>query len=109
MPNLYKPTNIATQSWFRSNKVTIDNELNTVPVICFNEEEVLEVSGKKVVLSEGRLFAFMDDPTKTFSLLHPETDEVIGVGSYQEVYVLLYSLYKSLAIARDTAVPEPVV
>ena len=103
MPNLYKPTAIATQSWFRSNKVIIENELNTVPVICFNEEEVLEVNGKKVVLSEGRLFARMDDPTKTFNILHPDTDAIIGTAAYQDVYILLYSLYKSLALERDSA------
>lgn len=103
MPNNYKSTNISTESWCRSNKVVIENELNQVPMISFTEEEVLVVNGKKLVLGGALLQENMTDPSKTFDLLNPETDEVVGSATYMQVYVMLYSLYKTLALARDAA------
>lgn len=103
MPNNYKSTAVATESWCRANKVTVENELGQIPVISFSEEEVLVVNGKKLVLGGALLQENMGDPSVTFDLLNPETDEVIGSVSYMDVYVTLYSLYKKLALARDAA------
>ena len=49
----------------------------------------------------------MGDSTKTFDVMHPITGAVISTATYQDVYVLLSSLYLSLATARDTPPVEP--
>jgi hypothetical protein len=104
MPNLYKPSDIVAQSWQRSNKVTVENELDQVPVITFSEEEVVLIKGNKVVLNRVLLQENMGDPSKTFDLLNPETDEIIGSASYTQIYIMLYSLYKKLALDRDASI-----
>ena len=103
MPNFYKQQDVATQSWRRASRVTVENEYNQVPCINFTEEEVMIVNNQKVILKGELLKADMSDPNVTFPLLHPETDQVIGEASYMNIYIMLYSLYKKLALERDAS------
>jgi hypothetical protein len=103
MPNNYKSTSISTESWCRSSGVHIENELGQVPVISFTEEEVLVINGKKLILGGSLLQENMGDPSKQFDLLNPETDTVIGSATYMDIYIMLYSMYKKLALERDAS------
>ena len=43
--------------------------------------------------------------TTEFPLLNPVTGEQIGTAKYQDIYVMLHSLYYYLADVRDSYVP----
>lgn len=98
----YRETNLTGQKWVRSNRVIISNPYQGVPVINFNEEEVTLLSdGKTVNTPVGLLEKMFDEPNGTFDLINPVDGSVIGSANYQQVYVILHSLYISLAKTRD--------
>lgn len=100
----YREESITGNKWVRSNKVSITNPYQGVPEVHFGEEEITLLSDGKTLNSNlpGITIPFVD-PTKTFPLLNPVTGEEFGVNStYQEVYVILHSLYIALAKERDT-------
>lgn len=102
----YKETSVAGSKWTRSWQVVVENKFNKTPSITFFEEQIVDVGDgvPTSTLVQGQLTEKFDDPTKTFNLVHPVTGDVIGTGTYQDLYVLLSSLYLSLATARDTPV-----
>ena len=88
----------------RSCAVKISNPFQGVPTIMFDEEVVVAIDGKPTITQPvGYIPDSMSDPAKMFDLIHPETDEVVGSASYQDIYVMLYSLYRALAAERDEA------
>jgi len=102
----YREEQITGYKWVRSNKVSISNQYGGVPTITFGEEEI-------TILSDGRttnlpligLSETMSDPTQEFPLVNPITAEELGSSaSYQELYVILHSLYIHLAKKRDLEV-----
>lgn len=108
MPN-YKESQIAGSKWTRARRVVLNNPLDEVPTIVFEEEQVVQAGdltvkqpvapGPNTVVS-GQ-FA---DPTTVFDLLDPETDTVTSTVTYAQFYAMVYSMYKHLAARRDTAV-----
>ena len=102
----YKETTVAGTSYVRSNEVTIRNVLNGYKGIMYCEEEV-SVLGEKVMREGvGAIHQeFTPENASTeFPLLNPETNEPIGgTATFQDVYVLLFSLYYHLAAQRDAA------
>jgi hypothetical protein len=94
------------KKWQRSHKAIISNPYNGVPFIVFHEEEKTILPNGETISKElpASLKESLIDPDKTFDLLHPVTDQVIGTAKYQDIYIVLYSLYKMLAIQRDTPV-----
>jgi len=95
-------------SWQRAYKVTIDNGLHTIPVVTFYEAEVVSTELGTLSQHKGHLSESFSDPTVAFPLLNVETGEETGMATYQDIYVILYSLYRYLAKRRDTP-PEEVV
>lgn len=99
----YREQSLSGQKWVRSNSVHISNPYQGVPVLRFGEEEITTLSdGKTVNAPMQGLVEPFSDPAKTFPLINPVTGESLGAtASYQDVYVLLHSLYIALATARD--------
>jgi hypothetical protein len=104
----YKESQVSGTSWTRSYRVELENPLNDIPRIIFAEEDVYLINGETVTKEIIRhpVYSAQDnlsDPTVAFDILSPVDDSVVGTATYQDVYVLLYSLYQALAIRRDIA------
>lgn len=99
----YREEPLSGQKWTRSNSVSIINPYQGTPVIRFGEEEIAILSdGKTVNTPLAGVSEAFSDPSKTFPLINPQTGELTGSSaSYQDIYVLLHSLYIALATARD--------
>lgn len=105
----YKETTISGTAWNRAFRVTIENAYNTVPTMDFDEEKIISLADNQFVSQYvGKLKEKFSDPTVMFDLIHPETGAVVGTASYMDIYIMLSSLYLSLAAKRDLA-NEPVV
>jgi len=92
---------ILGKKWKRSQKIVINNPYNGIPQITFDQELVaaFDDSLNLVIGSSGSISEQMSNPAETFNLLNPmDGTTVIGSASYQEVYVLLYSLYEHLKV-----------
>lgn len=88
----------------RANKVIITNELNQIPIIDFLEEVIATLpSGQRLVIKRDKCDDMMGDPSEQFDMLNPLDDSVIGTGTYQQAYVLLYSIYRYVAAKRDAS------
>lgn len=101
----YQEQSITGEKWVRSNAVRISNPYQGTPTITFLEEEVSHLSDGRMVNAQlAGIAEPFSDPSKTFPLVNPVTGESLGAtASYQDVYVLLHSLYIALATARDNA------
>lgn len=109
MPN-YKEQ-IATETkqvWWRSNRVRVENIYEQVPVVFFDEEQITKV-GDEVIKQEtvgGLTLTY--DPSYTIAIVNPLDDQPTGqTMTLQDGFVMMYSLYKQLAEARDTPPPPP--
>lgn len=95
----------------RASDILINNPLpesGLVPQIRFNEEFVVTRGEESIPQGpSGACFLQLTPETAgtEFNLLHPVTDEVIGTATYQDLQVLLYSLYLHAAELRDNAPP----
>ena len=87
--------------WRRSNSIVIDNTLDKLPNITYNEEYVFVTPANTTTQSAGTISANFSDPSTEIELLNPEDDSVIGTSSYGALQVLLYSLYIKLTKERD--------
>jgi len=103
----YKETTetIARKEWRRAENVVISNPFQGMPTITFNEENMICLGDSAYLPGPGvtdpKVQADFSDSTKEFPLLHPVTGEVIGTAKYQDIYVMVYSLYMALAAERD--------
>ena len=96
------PVTGAITKWRRAGRVEVRNPYRAIPEIRFYEEERVQYpDGFTTAKEVGFLTEAMKNPENTFNLLNPETGEVIGSSSYQNVYILLFSLYMKLALDRD--------
>lgn len=100
----YKEQTASAVKWQRANQVTVSNPFGQVPNIVFYEEEVVQIDGNVIKRDAGTISESFFDPTKTFDLIHPETGAVMGTATYQDLYILLSSLYFALATARDNKI-----
>jgi hypothetical protein len=66
-----------------------------VPQITFNIDEITILPDKSTYTKEGidSLTVSMGTPNQIFNLLNPETNEVIGTAKFQDVFLMLYSLF----------------
>ncbi len=107
----YKQTNVSGTSYIRSNQVIVANPLSGTKAISFMEEQIVNLDGEQIVRQKGGIQEpFTNENVgEEFSLVNPETGDPLGSSaSYQELYIMLHSLYLHLAGKRDTVVP-PVV
>lgn len=108
----YKETTLAGTAYIRANSLEVINEADR-KFISFNEERVINLDDGEVLrkYAGSVISEFTPENADTqFALLNPITGEDTGqTMSYQDVYTSLYSLYLSLALARDSGKKEVVV
>jgi hypothetical protein len=98
----YKEQQASGVSWQRGYSVSISNKLGEIPKITFYEEEAINFGGKILTNHIGQLEESMMDVNKTFDIYDPTTETKVGVtSSYLQLYILIYSLYNTLARERD--------
>lgn len=102
----YRQEEVLGTKYQRSFRVEFDNPLNSVPSATFHEESVVVLSdGNSVTTPVGKVSGSLIDPASEFALINPETFEPLGqTMTYQDIYVLLVSLYIHLASIRDNQV-----
>ena len=102
MPD-YKEEQLTGKKWVRSDGFVGTNRYQELPTIRFTEEVRRELAdGTIIVNGYGQgVSADLSDPLKILTLRHPLTDDVIGSDTFSLVHVVLYSLYRQLAIERD--------
>lgn len=108
----YNETNVTGTTWQRCHKIEIRNPNGGSKSAIFFEEEITSLENGRVIQEPiTNIQEQFSDPMKTIELLNPETGDQLGnTVTYQDVYVILYSLYMQLAAARDAAHnPPPVV
>lgn len=109
MPD-YKETTVTGTQYVRCNTVTILNPLGGVRAANFSEETVINLGENRQIKegSGGFQIPFVAENAMTeFDLLNPETGEPTGQKmKYIDMYVALYSLYITGALARDAAVAQ---
>ena len=125
MANNYKESSVAGVKWTRSLGGHFSNPYQGIPSISFNEEELITFSDGSIIrqpysaLQGMGLTTTMANQAKEFDLINPLTGDVIGKSKYQDVFVILHSLYMSMVNERDnppvistptvTQIPEPLV
>lgn len=89
-----KPISISGEqkTWERARIITINNDYNKIPKLTFKDERItISPIG---IRHEGLPdIDVMFNPEEEFDLIHPETGQVIGRAKYQDLQILLYSLY----------------
>lgn len=105
----YLPTTTAGDTHRRSPVVNGSNILGKTPVITYQEEDVVyDSTGKPFHSFAGSVSKVLDAPDTEFNLIDPtDGTTVIGTAKHQDVYVMLYSLYRSIAAERDAAETPP--
>lgn len=107
----YKQTTISGSSYQRARLISITNEYNSNNSITFVEEVINFIGDQHVHTDVSQIKEILtpDNALTQFNLLNPQDDSIIGIATYQDLYVLLYSLYMKLAADRDAIVPTQVV
>ncbi len=106
MPN-YRESQVSGSIWTRANKAILDNPFGGVPGVTFLEEQVVGLpDGKSIAQSSSACSEQFStaNATTPFDLIHPVTGAVIGQATYQQVYVMMASLYTHVAAKRDAEV-----
>jgi len=114
MSKVYKAATAVMETFVRANQITISNPLPTsggVPSIQFQEMLVGEdtTTGEmKEIEKEGYCSEALtaDNISESFDLIHPVTGDVIGQSTYQDLQVLLFSIYFHVAEKRDIVQAE---
>ena len=94
---------VAGTKWVRSNNVQISNEYQQVPIITFGQEVMssFDDSTTKSLGGIGSVSESLASPAEQFNLLNPTDGTVVGSATYQDVYVMLASLY-SHVVSKQT-------
>ena len=96
----YKQTNATGSMWTRCKQIHINNPLGQMPSVQMAEEDAVSI-GDKVMTQPGRVINGSFSPQTVFDLVNPDTGDVIGQSSHMQVYVILHSLWLSMAKAQD--------
>jgi hypothetical protein len=92
----------------RAYRVVINNPEEGIADIDFLEELKVRENDKIIYQKEtGHATDTFTDPAEVFDLINPITGENLGQVTYQDYYVMTYSVYRHVAAKRD-AVPTPV-
>lgn len=100
MPN-YKESSITGATWQRAYQVIVNNKFGTTPSVIFNEEEIIDIGNGTMSKHIGHIAEMFTDPNVEFNLINPLDGSVIGTTTYQNIYIILSSLYQHLADKRD--------
>jgi hypothetical protein len=105
----YNETNVIGESWIRPNRVMFSIKYKENATISYQEEEILNVSENEVIKTIKTVGSNLltetftpNNANTTFELINPETELPTGnTATYQDLYVLIHSLYFHLAKKRD--------
>jgi hypothetical protein len=96
-------------SWRRARAIRITNNYEQIPEIEFYEEEKTLTPNQVLSRDTETLKESFANPLEEFDLIHPELGIVVGKAKYQDIYIMLYSLYIKLADRRDNPPVPPVI
>lgn len=103
MPN-YKETSISGSSYTRCSQVTIINKIATIPIIKFEEEEIILLSSGNLNKNNGQIEVLFDS-SRIIEVFDPvsgvKTTQTVTLG---EIYALVYSVYMNEALSRDAII-----
>lgn len=110
----YNEATVVGETWRRSPGLTGTNVFGTNPILSYDEEDLLllednSVMRRPVVGPSNRLFVELsaENALTQFQLRNPQTEEYIeAYATYQDLFVLVHSLYFHLAKIRDRG-PSP--
>lgn len=89
--------------WQRCDGITMTRPLNGAPTVVFSEEKVTQFGDREFREPTGGIGIQVTDMSKKFDIYNPITQEKTGGQmSYQDLYILLYSIYLTKAIERDS-------
>jgi len=99
----YKESTVSGTSYQRGRSIYFENPRNKTPSILVREETVNILQDKIITEPAGEILKSVDDLSEVFNLRNPLTNEIIEgqTATYQDIYVMLYSLYWHLAEERD--------
>jgi hypothetical protein len=102
----YREDSVTGVTWQRCNKIDIRNPLEGQKFVVFVEEAVTDLGNGKILKEPvGQIVEEFVDPAVVVPLLHPETGALLGSSvTYQDIYVILHSLYLKLANERDAVI-----
>lgn len=107
----YKETSVSGTSHIRAREVMVTNTLGGYKGIMYAEEQVSVLGSKIMRENIGAIHQEFtaENAATEFPLLDPITNEPIGsTATFQDVYVLLFSLYYHMAALRDAANEQPI-
>jgi hypothetical protein len=104
MPN-YKESNITGTQYTRAKSVVFQNTDGAVPSVLFTEENVINLTNKKIYELGRNLFKSYD-ATATFPVFDPVAGELSTTEfrTHEQLFNDLYGLYLSTAVEYDTIV-----
>jgi len=99
----YKESTVSGTSYQRGRSMYFENPRNKTPSILVREETVNILQDKIITEPAGEILKSVDDLSVVFNLRNPLTNEIIEgqTATYQDIYVMLYSLYWHLAEVSD--------
>lgn len=106
MSNLYQPSSVTgtVSTWKRAARIEIQNPAVGTPSAVFSEELATSLpNGTIVTQPSTTISSSATDMTTSFPLLDPTSGAVVGTMTYGQLYASMYSLYLSLAAARDAS------
>jgi hypothetical protein len=105
----YQESTVTGTAWKRCNKIEIRNPYQGQKLAIFLEEELTSLANGKIIQEPStNIQEPFADPTKIVELVDPTTGTPLGnTVTYQEIYVILHSLYIQLADERDAASIPP--
>ena len=109
MANEYQQTDVQGTTHKRGRSITFENPYNAIPSVYVAEERVIDLGDKKITESSGAIIKniYPELLNTEFPLLNPLNNEPLGPNaSYQQLYVMLFSLYWHLAQERDNQIKE---
>lgn len=104
----YKQTEVAGTYWHRFSRIMVDNPYMAQPSVSCVEQEVITLPAGFFARDVGTM-SFDFDPSESFDILNPVTNEPIGsTATGVDVYTLVYSYVLHEAMKRDAAQQLPV-
>lgn len=101
--NNYNETSAESTSWLRANRFELLNGYGAAPQINITEEMIVSIGGLTLNKFTGVLVVPYS-PTGTINLYNPNTGEVVGTMSHNEIMTIMYSIYRDAAEKRDSQV-----
>lgn len=105
----YQESTVTGTTWKRCNKIEVRNPYQGQKLAIFLEEEITSLAnGRLLQEPTTNIQEAFSDPAKIVDLINPETGESLNNSvTYQEIYIILHSLYMKLATERDTPPTPP--